>query len=95
MLLIVLVSLSLCLLAIAAIAKIAQVAMIRFQIDPMDVLLLLGLAEWPAARSPESSRTERAEPSSTSRTPRARPGPRRRRRAVSRRRAHSPFPSRG
>jgi hypothetical protein len=90
-LLIVLVSLALCALAIAGIAKTAQLAVRRFHIDPMEVMLLLGLAEWPVAPSPE----RRDKPRPKASTPRARPGPRRRRRALSRRQAHSPFPSRG
>jgi hypothetical protein len=94
MLLIAFVSLALCALAVAAIATVARLAMTRFRIHPMDVLLLLGLAEWPATREAEPRRSRPAESLSESRTPRARPGPRRRRRAPSRR-AHSPFPSRG
>ena len=91
MLLIVFVSLALCALAVAAVAKTAQLAIRRFRIDPMEVLLLLGLAEWPVSPSPE--RSDRPRPKAS--TPRARPGPRRRRRALSRRQPHSPFPSRG
>jgi hypothetical protein len=91
----VLVSVALCAVASAAVLKVAQLAMSRFRIDPMDVLLLLGLAEWPATRQAEPRRTAHAEGRSQSRTPRARPGPRRRRRAHPRRRAHSAFPSRG
>ena len=46
MLVIVAVSLTLVVIAIAATAKITQVLMSRFGLDPMTVLLWLGLAEW-------------------------------------------------
>jgi hypothetical protein len=62
-LLIALVTLSLCALAIGAIAAAARLVMRRLGVDLMTTLLFLGLAERPAGRRPPRTRSvERAAP---------------------------------